>query len=98
MRQEGSGRHLRHFGPRQQLAIGAHHLAARRRGRWCADRLKELGVDRLGHDAVQAQFDLYNAFNSGAITALNTRYGPQWLRPTSILAGRVLKFGTQIEF
>jgi outer membrane receptor protein involved in Fe transport len=47
---------------------------------------------------VQAQFDVYNAFNSSAITGLNTRYGSQWLRPTSILPGRVLKFGTQIEF
>ena len=53
---------------------------------------------RIDRYAVQAQFDLYDAFNSGAITALSTRYGPQWLRPTSILAGRVLKFGTQIEF
>ena len=51
-----------------------------------------------GRYRMQAQFDVYNALNSSAITGLNTRYGPQWLRPTGILPGRVIKFGTQIDF
>lgn len=51
-----------------------------------------------GRYRMQAQFDVYNALNSSAITGLNTRFGPQWLRPTGILPGRVIKFGTQIDF
>jgi hypothetical protein len=53
---------------------------------------------RFPRGRVQAQFDVYNALNSSAITGLNTRYGAQWLRPTGILSGRVIKFGTQLEF
>jgi hypothetical protein len=53
---------------------------------------------RMARGRFQAQFDVYNAFNSSAITGLNTRYGAQWLRPTGILSGRVIKFGTQLEF
>jgi outer membrane receptor protein involved in Fe transport len=47
---------------------------------------------------VQGQLDVYNALNASPVTGLNTRFGPQWLRPTSILPGRVVKFGTQIDF
>jgi hypothetical protein len=53
---------------------------------------------RFSRYRVQAQFDVYNALNSSAVTGVNTRYGAQWLRPTGILSGRVMKFGTQIEF
>jgi hypothetical protein len=28
----------------------------------------------------------------------NSRYGPLWLQPTNILAGRYLKFGAQFNF
>ncbi|MGC4081153.1 MAG: hypothetical protein QM736_03320 [Vicinamibacterales bacterium] len=51
-----------------------------------------------GRYRLQAQFDVYNALDSSAVTGLNTRFGPQWLRPTGILPGRVVKFGTQIDF
>ncbi len=53
---------------------------------------------RAGRYRLQAQFDMYNALNASAVTGVNLRYGPQWLRPTGILAGRVVKFGTQIDF
>ena len=52
----------------------------------------------VGAVRVQGMFDVYNAFNSSAILGVNTRYGPAWLRPTSVLAGRLIKFGMQMDF
>ena len=51
-----------------------------------------------GRARIQAMFDVYNMFNSDAVLAVNTRYGSQWLRPTAVLNGRLLKVGTQIDF
>jgi hypothetical protein len=45
-----------------------------------------------------ATLDLYNAFNASPILSINTRYGPQWLQPQSILDGRLVKFGGQLTF
>ena len=42
--------------------------------------------------------DIYNALNASPILSINTRYGPSWLTPTEILAGRLFKFGTQLDF
>jgi hypothetical protein len=42
--------------------------------------------------------DLYNAFNSNAVLAVNTTYGPAWQRPLIILPGRFFKFGLQMTF
>ena len=42
--------------------------------------------------------DLYNVFNSNAVLALNTTYGPRWQQPLTILPGRFLKFGVQLDF
>jgi hypothetical protein len=43
-------------------------------------------------------FDIYNVFNAATILGVNTTYGATWLTPTSVLGGRLLKFGTQINF
>jgi hypothetical protein len=43
-------------------------------------------------------FDAYNIFNNTAVLAENTRYGTSWLRPTSVLDARLLKFGVQMNF
>jgi len=48
--------------------------------------------------SVTANFDLYNLFNANNVLAVNTRYGANWLQPTSILAGRLAKAGVQIDF
>ena len=53
---------------------------------------------RLGSRRLQANIDLYNAGNASSILAINTTYGANWLRPTSILQGRLLKFGAQFDF
>ena len=51
-----------------------------------------------GRVSVRGTFDVYNAFNSSAILGVNTRFGPAWLRPTSVLTGRLIKFGMQMDF
>jgi hypothetical protein len=42
--------------------------------------------------------DVYNALNASPLLSINTRYGPSWLTPTEILAGRQFKFGAQLNF
>jgi hypothetical protein len=42
--------------------------------------------------------ELYNALNSSGIQSVNTTFGPKWQQPTSILQGRLLRIGTQIEW
>ena len=42
--------------------------------------------------------DLYNAFNSSAIQGQNNTFGVNWLKPTSILQGRLLKLSTQVDW
>lgn len=53
---------------------------------------------KIPRGRVQANVDLYNAFNASSILAITNTYGPLWLRPTQILQGRLLKFGGQIDF
>jgi hypothetical protein len=55
-------------------------------------------IFRLGTRRVQANVDLYNAMNASSILSINTTYGSNWLRPTGILQGRLLKFGAQFDF
>jgi hypothetical protein len=47
---------------------------------------------------IELMADLYNAFNSNGVVRLNTTYGPNWLRPTQILEGRLFKVGAQLDF
>jgi len=47
---------------------------------------------------LQANIDIYNAGNASSILSINTTYGPNWLRPTGILQGRLVKFGGQWDF
>ena len=53
---------------------------------------------RLQKLRVQGQFDVYNLFNSSAVLAENGTYGSSWLRPSSILAARLFKFGAQVDW
>ena len=55
-----------------------------------------------GSRKLQGIFDIFNAFNARPVLGVNTRYsgatGGAWLRPTSTLVGRLLKFGVQFNF
>jgi hypothetical protein len=47
---------------------------------------------------MQGTFDLYNVVNANTTLTHNTTYGPAWLRPTSIMVGRLAKLGLQVRF
>jgi hypothetical protein len=53
---------------------------------------------RFGNRRLSASMDLYNLLNSSAILTLNNTVGPNWRSPTSILQGRLIKFGAQVDF
>ena len=53
---------------------------------------------RFGRSRLQAMFDLYNVLNASPILAINTRYGPEWLRPLQVLDARLFKLGVQMNF
>lgn len=56
-------------------------------------------IVRFGRTCVQADLDLYNAFNASNVLANEiTRFGPQWLQPTQIIGGRLIKFSGQLNF
>jgi hypothetical protein len=67
------------------------------------NRLNQVDV-RLGKDIrirtlrVRAAIDLFNAFNANTILAENGTYGSAWRTPTSVLGGRLVKFGAQFDF
>ena len=47
---------------------------------------------------IRGEIDLYNMFNSGAVLSQSTSWGRSWLRPRSILGGRIIKVGMQLDF
>ena len=51
---------------------------------------------------IDANFDLYNAFNSDAVLSESATYsgvnGGAWLLPTSVIQGRIVKFGVRWDF
>ena len=54
---------------------------------------------RLGSGkGIEPAVDLYNVFNSSPILSENVAFGPNWLRPTQILAPRLIKFGAKMTF
>jgi hypothetical protein len=52
----------------------------------------------IGRFKMLANADLYNLFNATGIQAVNTTFGPNWLRPTQLQEGRYLKIGGQFDF
>ena len=68
-----------------------------------ADRLTQVDLRLskripVGRARIMAVFDIYNLFNASTIMAVNTRYGPAWLQPVSILPARLFKVGAQLDF
>jgi hypothetical protein len=67
------------------------------------DRLTQVDVRltkivRFQRIRVLGSFDVYNVFNANTVLNQVTQYGPTYLRPTQILAGRLFKFGAQLDF
>ena len=90
----------------RNLATGANGVAAVQLiepGTMYDERLYQLDlraskVFRFGRSRLQANVDLYNAANAGAILSINTTYGSNWMRPTNVLQGRLLRLGGQLDF
>jgi hypothetical protein len=55
-------------------------------------------IFRLERVRLQGNFHVYNFFNQSDIVTMNLRYGPTFLQPISILAGRLVKFSAQLDF
>ena len=51
-----------------------------------------------GSRRISASVDVYNLMNSSAVLTQNNTVGPLWRSPTSILQGRLVKFGAQLDF
>ena len=52
----------------------------------------------MGRRRIQANFDLYNLFNSSDILGENTTFGSSWRKPTLILNGRLIQFSANMTF
>jgi hypothetical protein len=71
------------------------------------DRLDQLDIRfskifKIRTSTLDADFDLYNAFNSDASLSLTNTYsgtnGGAWLKPTAIIQGRIFKLGMRWDF
>ncbi|MBM3777485.1 MAG: TonB-dependent receptor [Acidimicrobiia bacterium] len=70
------------------------------------DRLNQLDIRfgrpfTVGRARVSPAVDLFNALNANTVLAWNNTYGTNgatWLAPRTILTGRLVKFGVQIDF
>jgi len=67
------------------------------------DRLNQVDIRftkifRFGRTRIQGMFDIYNVFNANTVLVTNTRYGPSWLQPATILGPRLFKLAGQFEF
>ena len=47
---------------------------------------------------LQANVDAYNALNASDVVLLNVTYGSQWLRPLSVLEGRLFQVSGNLTF
>ena len=71
------------------------------------DRINQLDLRlskfvRIGAARLQANLDLYNAFNASTVLAVNNTFrvtgDNTWLQPTQILDARLLKISAQLDF
>lgn len=54
-------------------------------------------IIRMGRSRLQGMLDVYNVFNARTPQGIVATYGPVFMRPTSLLDGRLFKFGVQID-
>jgi hypothetical protein len=67
------------------------------------DRLTQIDVRltklfRFGKSRLQGSVDVYNLLNARTVLSSSPVYGPAWLRPSTILGGRMLKLGAQFDY
>jgi hypothetical protein len=77
-------------------------------GSMFGDRLNQLDIRfskifKFGSkNTLDANFDIYNTFNSDTVLSENAAYsganGGAWLLPTTVLQGRIIKFGVRWDF
>jgi hypothetical protein len=60
--------------------------------------LRAAKIIRLGGTRTLVGFDLYNLFNSNPGLTYNQAFGPNYLRPTSILMPRFIRFNATVDF
>ena len=60
--------------------------------------LRAAKILRLGGTRTLVGFDLYNLFNSNPGLTYNQAFGPNYLRPTSILMPRFIRFNATVDF
>jgi hypothetical protein len=102
----GLGRPATVAGNKSALAIEPYN-ATGFFGTTYGDRLNQLDfrvskIFKFGKSTLDANFDLYNAFNSDAALTENATYsganGGAWQLPTSVIQGRIVKFGVRLDF
>ena len=67
------------------------------------DRVSQLDlrlakIFNFGGIRVQPAVDAYNLFNDAPVLTANSRFGSSWLNPSTILGGRLFKFGVQVDW
>jgi hypothetical protein len=55
-------------------------------------------IFHYGRYRLQGMVDIYNVFNRSPVLAYNTTFGTEWLRPTDVLQGRLVKIGGHLTF
>jgi hypothetical protein len=53
---------------------------------------------KVGKYSFTPSFELYNVLNSNVVVNALQTYGATYLRPTGILAGRLMRMGVQFKF
>jgi hypothetical protein len=53
---------------------------------------------QLGASRLQGNIDVYNLTNSSDVLSVSQQFGPIYLRPASIMAGRLYKFSARLVF
>ena len=87
----------------RNLAAGSAVTGLIAPGTLYGDRFTQIDVRlgknvRFGGRRLAVSMDLYNLLNSNAVLTQNNTVGPNWRTPTSILQGRLIKFGAQFDF
>jgi hypothetical protein len=60
--------------------------------------LRVTKVVKIAGLRVKGMVDLYNVFNDNSVLDVVATFGPAWLRPSSMVGGRLVKFGGQVDF